>query len=387
MSYSIWLDETKDKKNYDVVIIGAGIAGASAAYWLKKEDSSLKIAVLDRSTIAGGASGRNAGFITCGSVEHFNRLVGKHGREEAYEIWNFSEKNLELLKQEVIKDKSDYFGFAHKGSFSLASTDAEFAELKETAKIMEEMNIAVETIEQSGIESRLGASEFVGGIKYVKDASVNPVLLTQEILKLSGADIFEHTEVSRVEETSGTRTIHTQNGSFETSIVVYATNGYSTLLNKYFSDKIFATRGQILVTEPVEPFMESPCYANFVLDYFRQLPSGHLLIGGFRQLEKETEVGYSNHTTDVIQDALYDFVVKHLPKFKNQKVLHRWGGVMGFSVDGQPMVGSLPEDPQSFFLGGFTAHGIGLAFQTGKSMVDMMYDREIPDFISAKRFS
>ena len=76
--------------------------------------------------------------------------------------------------------------------------------------------------------------------------------------------------------------------------------------------------------------MEGPCYANFVLDYFRQLPTGELIIGGFRQLQKETELGYSDETTDLIQNSLELFLRKHLPKFKDAKITHRWSGVMGF---------------------------------------------------------
>jgi glycine/D-amino acid oxidase-like deaminating enzyme len=123
------------------------------------------------------------------------------------------------------------------------------------------------------------------------------------------------------------------------------------------------------------------------LDYFRQLPSGELLIGGFRQVEKETEVGTSDHITDAIQKALHEFVVTYLPQFTDAKVTHRWSGVMGFAKDGEPMVGSLPNDPQIFFAGGYTAHGIGLSFHTAKRLIDVVYGREVPKWLSARRFT
>ena len=94
MSVSVWNDKNKGKKEYDAVIIGGGIAGVSSAYWLKKKDPSLSIAILEKHKLASGATGRNAGFITCGSVEHFNRLVSSYGKLGAQEIWNFSEENL-----------------------------------------------------------------------------------------------------------------------------------------------------------------------------------------------------------------------------------------------------------------------------------------------------
>lgn len=392
MSISYWLDNSKSKTVVsDVTIIGGGIAGLSAAYWLLKEDPNLSVSIVEKDRIGFGATGRNAGFITCGSVEHFNRLVDKHGKDEASEIWKFSEENLELLKSEIIQDEGEEVLFEQKGSFSLASTESEFAELKTSAELMSQFNIDVETLNESEIKSRLGALQFVGGIKYKGDASVHPIkmlnLISEKTKSLSSQlKIYEGSEVHKIDTKGDKKLVVTDQAVHESDLVVFATNGYSSLLHPFFEDKIFATKGQILVTEPVERFMEGPCYANFVLDYFRQIPTGEMIIGGFRQLEKETEVGFSDHTTKKIQLALEEFLKRHIPQIQGKKITHRWSGVMGFSVDGQPMVGSLASDPQIFFTGGFTAHGLGLAFNSGKKLADAIFGREIPKFLSARRF-
>jgi glycine/D-amino acid oxidase-like deaminating enzyme len=204
--------------------------------------------------------------------------------------------------------------------------------------------------------------------------------------KLTQAKVLEGTEVYKIEQNSGGVRVYTDRVQIDAGVVILGLNGYSSQLNKYFSDKIYPTRGQIMVTEPVEKFMEGPCYANFVLDYFRQLHDGRVIIGGFRQLEKATEVGYSDHITDIIQEALYEFLQKYIPRLKNKAITHRWSGIMGFSADGQPIVGSLPNDPQVYFLGGYTGHGLGLAFHCAKCVVDLVFGRPIPNFISARRF-
>lgn len=388
MSVSYWLDQSQHQslKAYDAIIVGAGIAGASSAYWLKKEDPSLNVLVLDKASVAGGASGRNAGFITCGSVEHFSRLCERWGEDKALEIWRFSEENLSLLNEHIIQGDSS-LEFSQSGTFSLAGTASELQELKNTAQIMMKNRIPVEVLSDKDVQTRLGGERFSGGIKYVQDASVNPVSLVQKILKLSQAEVLEHAEVHNVEsQSTGVVRVLSDKGHFEAPIVILALNGFSATSKGFFKDKIFPTRGQIMVTEPVEKFMEGPCYANFVLDYFRQLGDGRVLIGGFRQLEKNTEVGFSDHVTDVIQDALYSFLQTHLPHLKNKRVSHRWAGVMGFSADGQPLVGSLPDEPNVFFHGGFTGHGLGLAFHTAKCLNDLIFGRSIPNFISARRF-
>ena len=394
MSVSIWQDHKKLlKKNdqfFDVVIVGGGIAGLSTAYWILKENQGLKVALIEKSQIGDGATGRNAGFITCGSVEHFNRLIAKHGNKDALEIWNFSEKNLELLHTEIINGHEEDLEFEKKGSFSLASSKEELVELHTSYEIMQELGIDVELLNQSQVESRLGANDFVGGVKYNKDASIHPLKLLKRILSIlqenKNFSLLENHELFSIAQDSEQKRLHTRGGNLVSSIVVMATNGYSPQLNDYFKDKIFPTRGQIMATAPVPRFMEGPCYANFVLDYFRQLPTGEMIIGGFRQLQKDVEIGYSDEISDIIQNALQDFLKTHIPKIRDVEVTHRWSGLMGFSVDGQPLVGSLPTDNQTFFVGGFTAHGLGLAFHSAKCLADLIFGRPIPAFISAKRF-
>ncbi len=391
MSVSIWNDQfssiKKARVSVDVVIIGGGITGLSTAFWLQKEDPSLSIAIVEKYLMGAGASGRNAGFITCGSVEHFNRLVEQYGEERALEIWKFSEENLSLLKENIINISTETCNFEQGGSFSLASTSEELTELNASAQLMKKLNINVESLNGQEIKQRLGAHNFVGGIKYLDDACVNPVQLLNAIRNQfnSNVELYENNEVFNISTKSDLRIVQTNKESFESPIVILATNGYSTLINKYFSSKIFPTRGQILVTEPLPKFMEGPCYANFVLDYFRQLPAGEVLIGGFRQMQKDTEVGYSDETTDIIQNSLENFISKYIPNTKNKKIKYRWSGIMGFSYDGMPLIGSLPTDHQVFFCGGYTAHGLGLSFNSTKKLVDLIFNRNIPQFLSAKR--
>lgn len=387
MSVSYWLDKkTGSPLQSDVCIVGGGISGLSTAYWLEKQSHDLSITVVEKGQICGGASGRNAGFITCGSVEHFNRMVSKHGLKQALEIWRYSEENLKLLKSEIIGSDENSIEFKHRGAFSLAAQKSEMDELTEVAALMTSHNVSTEVLTTSDVKTRLGAEGFVGGIKYLGDAEVNPYKLVKLIQSKLKSKIIEQAEVFGIENAGSERLVKTSSGDIKASIVVLCLNGYSTTVSSWFSDKIYPTRGQIMMLAPVDSFMEGPCYANFYLDYFRQLNDGSLLIGGYRQLESDTEKGFSDHTTETIQQALHDFVLKHLPRFKDSPVTHRWAGVMGFSVDGEPMVGSLPTDNQTFFCGGFTGHGIGSAFHTGKVVSDLILGNSIPDWISSKRF-
>jgi gamma-glutamylputrescine oxidase len=380
MSVSLW---NKIKKNveYDVVIIGGGISGLSAAYWLSKY-SDLRIAIVEKNTIGSGASGRNAGFITCGSVEHFSRLVSLHGLEESLKIWKFSEDNLSLLKEHIIKDKD--IGFEHCGSFSLATEKTELDELISSANIMKDNNIDVEILNEIDVKSRLGVEKFIGGIKYLNDATVNPIKLLNEIKNNLGknVDIFENNEVYEVNNSL----VKTNQLDIKTSSTIYALNGYTSFIDKFFENKIYPTRGQVVSTEKATPFMEGACYANSFLDYFRQSKEGEFVIGGFRQENEEVTLNHDGINPKVNKE-LENFIKDYIPKLKDVKINHRWSGIMGFSTDGQPMVGSLPSNQEIFYLGGYTGHGLGLAFHCAKVLVDLMMEgTQLPVFLSGRRF-
>jgi glycine/D-amino acid oxidase-like deaminating enzyme len=60
---------------------------------------------------------------------------------------------------------------------------------------------------------------------------------------------------------------------------------------------------------------------------------------------------------------------------------------MGFSADGLPMIGSLPGRPNVYFVGGFTAHGIGMAFKVGQMTARLILEGASPGVLSARRFT
>jgi glycine/D-amino acid oxidase-like deaminating enzyme len=385
MTVSYWQDDGREGalREVDVLIVGGGIAGWSTAYWL--EPSGMSIAVVDQGDLCHGASGKNAGFVTCGSVEHYDRQVKRHGAETAHALWRYAQENLELIRSQIV-DKGHPCDFVQRGTYSLAGTDHELTELAASAALMTARGIRVEMVDARHIHTELGARGFPGGALYHDDGEVHPVKLCRAIASESRATFYPYHEVFGFDlADDGAVLVRTGRCRFRASCLVLATNGYSANLHPWFLDKIYPTRGQILVTEPVAPFLRAPCYANFVLDYFRQLPDGHVLIGGFRQLAKETEVGTADVINQAIDQALLEFLARHFERLEGKRVLYRWSGVMGFSVDGVPLIGSLPGMPNVYFVGGFTAHGIGLGFKAGQLMARLILHGETPAHLSARR--
>ncbi|MEK2645365.1 NAD(P)/FAD-dependent oxidoreductase [Bdellovibrio sp. BCCA] len=392
MSMSYWLQEkvsnspTAKTSKYDVVIVGGGIAGLSTAYWLQKENPKLKIAILEKHRVGFGASGRNAGFVTCGSTEHFIKLKEQFGLSKAVEIWKFSEENRELLLKHIIEDSWDEVDFRHTGSCTVAPSETHWEKYKNIAAIMRESGIDVYEVGPQEMEKDYGVTGFEGGIQYTGDGYIHPIKLLQKMRAKLNVDIFEEHEVLAIDKTLPTPVIRTSKGVFEGDKVVITLNAYLPLVLENFNSIIKPGRGQILLTEPLPAFVKGPCYLTKHLCYFRQLPTGHLLIGGFRNLAIEQENTHEDATTDLIQTALYDFVRSHFKYGPQAKIAHQWSGIMGFSPDGQMMLGALPQNENIHVMAGCSGHGMGLSFNGARTLVSGMFGKTIPAHLNINRF-
>jgi gamma-glutamylputrescine oxidase len=391
MSISRWLDRSpslasdKADRKFDIVIVGGGIAGLSTAYWLQKQNSSLKIAIIERHRVGFGASGRNAGFVTCGSTEHFMTLREEYGLDKGLEIWKFSEENRNLLKREIIGDDEASVDYRQTGSCTVAPSEAHWEKYKVAAAQMREAQLDVVEVGAAEMERDFGVTNFSGGILYKGDGYVDPIKLLEKIRSRLKVDFFEGTEVFSFHSEAGHASVQTDQGKFTANKVILTLNAYLPLLAKKFEGIITPNRGQILVTEPLPAFVKGPCYLTKHLCYFRQLPTGHLLIGGFRNLSIETENTHTDQTTPIIQDALLAFVRERFKHGANAKVAYQWSGIMGFSPDGQMIMGAIPDQENIHVMAGCSGHGMGLSFHAGKVLAESLGGAKIPAHLDLLR--
>lgn len=390
MTQSFWQDfklntQTTKLKNYDYVIIGGGIAGLSSAYWLLQKDPTLKIGIVEKFQIGFGASGRNAGFVTCGSTEHFIKLKDQFGLEKAVEIWKFSEDNRKLLQTHIIQDNADKVDFKITGSCTVAANDERWAYYQKIAKTMREQNIDVYEVNAKDMDRDYGITGFEGGIVYAGDGYIHPIKLLAEILKKINVHIHENSEVREVIKTNNGFVIKTDTEEITAAKVIMTVNAYLPLVNPSFAKHIVPGRGQILLTKPLPQFVRGPCYLTKHLCYFRQLPTGELLIGGFRNLATETEKTHADQTTDIIQTALFDFVRNHFRLGPQAEIAKQWAGIMGYSSDGQMLLGNVENEPDMHYLAGCSGHGMGLCFKAAETLINGIYDIEIPHHLNIKR--
>lgn len=377
---SIWLNKNPPKTlSTDYLIIGGGISGLGMAHWLSKEKG--ECIVLEKNTLASGATGRNAGFLSTGSLGLFNSMVNKYGLEQSLRMRQFYKTNHELLVKEIIQ-KNKKLDYQKSGSLSLLfdKNEENYCGL---VSALNDNGFNFKYLSAQDVDN-LGITGSLGGFLDLDDGQIHSYKLIKHLekilLKTGRTKIFENEETIEIQDNQ----VRTNQYIIKFKKLIYATNAYTPLLLPQIKEYIKPIRGQMLALEPGEKFIPHNIYASKMLCYFRQLPQGELIIGGFRTLNKKDEVGYDNSTSDIIQNAFEGFIKTHMPKLANRKVTHRWGGTMAFTFDENPLVGEIK--PNHFLLGGYQGHGMGKAFACAEALANLILKgTPVPDFIDIKR--
>lgn len=381
MTISVWIDgDKKETRQADVAIIGGGISGAAAAYWLSRR-TGLRTLIVEQGTIASGASGRSGGFVLRGIFAYYNQAVKTHGRDTARYIFQFNQETQSHLKA-FATEHGNSFDLSECGSYLLACSLDELQDLDESTQLMQEDGFDCEYIKQDPIDRN-----YYGAIHNPGDLAVNPAALTRALIKESGAAVLEREQVFDLLPDADGVLVRTQNYEIKAAKVLLCTNAYTPLLERWFIDKLKPVRGQIIVTAPTgKQVVDKVCYANYGFEYFRMLTDGRFLLGGCREQFKNEETGtYADMITQPVQKALQTYLRDRFPDIAGTNIDFRWSGLMAFTPDGLPVIGELPPLPNVFYAVGCNAHGLGYSLSLSKLLTEVALDGAMPGVFGGGR--
>ena len=358
----------------DVVIVGAGIVGAAVAARLVLE--GIETALLDAQEVAGGATGRCAGLVLTGLSSPYSRVVADHGRQLAPEIWALTVEGRQRL---VAAADSLEVPVEPTGSLAVAVNEAEADILGESASLMREDGFDA-SFDRGDPLNR----DFCAALRCSKDVTVDAKVLSQALLSSSDVVVHEGTEVQALElERDGVR-VWAHGRTVFCSAVVLAIDSYAPLLDSFFVDKISPTSGLVLATEPLDDIvLEQPCCANDGYTYCRQLPDHRVLFGGWRRSYTPSLDGEVDST---LEDGLHRFASRHFPEVQVERA-DRWSGLGGFTSDGLPLVGRLPDLPPVYFGVGLGSRGLAWAFVVAERVTELMLHDTDPGLLSVARLA
>jgi gamma-glutamylputrescine oxidase len=180
------------------VVVGGGITGIVVAGLLHIR--GLKTVVLERDSVAGGATGRNAGFLVSGLGEHYARSIEFWGREPAAALTRCHTENHALIADAVAEHQLDC-GYVRTGSLVIAADDSEEELLRRSHPLLVEDGFSSEFVDSTEINRILGARKLGGGLFNPEDGCLDPVRFVRGlavVFQNAGISLFEGTRVRSI---------------------------------------------------------------------------------------------------------------------------------------------------------------------------------------------
>lgn len=372
---SYWEQQTFFR-DIDVIIVGSGIVGLSAAITLKHQSPKLKVVVLERGPLPIGASTRNAGFACFGSM---TELIADLQQRSAAEVWGLVRQRYEGLQflRRLLGDQA--MDYQACGGYELfRPEDADI--YAHCLARMAEFNRALQPItgeKENFVQIKKSPYEFGGvqGLIYSKaEGSIDTGRMMQALLDKAmeaGVRVYNGLTVAAVESNSQGVDVRLDNGwTLRCGQLLAATNGFTQKLLPEL--EILPARNQVLVTKPIPGLTLNGCFHYDQGYYYFRNIHGRILLGGGRNLDAATEQTPDFGPNQGIRRALEQLLQEVILPGQSYEIEQWWTGILGVGARKTPI---LREVPSRIFvsarLGGMgVAIGSGLGRDAARLMME-----------------
>jgi len=359
----------------DVVIIGGGVIGASAAFHLS--EAGVDVALVERAELASGSTSRAAGgvrtqFSDAVNVEIAQRSLAAFrdfGRRPGWEIDLRQVGYLFVLSSEPdLESFTDSVALHNR--FGLDSRIVTAAEVRELCPLIE-------------------GDDILGGAFSPSDGHATPEAVVQGYAvaaRAHGAHIEVGCEVRAINVRRGQITeVVTDRGSVRCSAVICAAGAWSRSCGAMVGVELPVTplRRQILFTEAIERLPpELPMTIDFASSFYFHREGPGLLIG---MSDPDEEPGFGVQTTDDWIPRLMEVVQRRAPRIAEAGIRGGWAGLYEMSPDHNALIGEAAAVSRFLYATGFSGHGFLMGPAVGEILRDMLLRR--PTFVDVRPLS
>ena len=358
----------------DVVIIGAGYTGLSAAYYLRHNQGA-RVIVLEANRPGWGCSGRNGGFVT----PSIGRLkpqdwITRFGTETARSLFNAALSSMATVREVIAEAESDcdmsspgFLHVAHRAN-RLPALESQHQLLRRVFEFETEL-LSADDLKRDWFSGK----EAFGALRDPVSFAVHPLKLALGLLNLarqSGAKIFSASPVISWQRHGEYYTINTPSGSVRAYQVLMATNGYSTEgLFPQIRGRILPVLSSIIVTRPMNPDEKSEAQfktSDLIIDtrivrpYYRRLSNDRIMFGCRGALRESSKYDRS------VESNLLKLLTVKFPALKNITADYFWGGWVNVTYDFMPRIHRLSSEPGVVYAMGYNGSGVATAIQAGR---------------------
>lgn len=336
----------------DACVVGLGGSGLAALKELTRR--GVDAVAIDAGGVAAGAAGRNGGFLLAGLAHFHHDAVERLGRERAVACYHATASCLAEMIEETPS------AVRRTGSLRIAVDGKELADCATQLRAMQHDGLPVE--EWSGPEGE--------GLFFPGDCAFQPVERCRQLAAeclAAGARLMTASVTSL---TDGR--VVCRRGEVRARWIFVCVDGGLAELVPSVGSLVRSARLQMAATESIRArLFPRPVYRRYGFDYYQQLPSGELVVGGGRDIGGATEWTSRLATTEVVQEAI-DRIVRDVSG-SEVRVARRWAGIVGYTESGLPVV--RPLSPGVFAAGGYCGTGNVVGRLAARALVSLALDR------------
>ena len=374
--------------NSDVIVVGGGIVGCSAAMFLA--DAGMDVNLLDRGEISGEASGLNAGSI------------GGYGWGRSPSLQeHLTMGSLDIFKSLQIEKGYD-IEFRQSGSLVAIQSLNQYEYAQERVSYLKSEGMQVEILSPSEAKSyEPNLNGDLNGYMYSSyRGQADPIKSTRafsEVAKKNGAIITTSAPVTDLEQAGQGWIVRSHNRVFNCQALLIATGAWTYEIGNMIglNIPIQPVRGQMWATDSIPPrifhtisSMESSEYwhKNPIVNedsppelthngdsrvtrhlYGRQRANGEVIFGGDREL-----LGFRDDVSFTGIEVNKTHAGEILPFLDQLSVKRTWSGIMPFSPDGLPLIGRIEQYENLFLATGLGSSGFGRGPGSGMLVADLI---------------
>jgi gamma-glutamylputrescine oxidase len=372
-TYSYW-ERTAFIDHADVIIIGSGIVGLSAALHLKRQQPALKVTVLERGFLPSGASTKNAGFACFGSLSEQISFLKRSSEDEVLRLVDYKWRGLQRLRENLGDGNIDYLQY---GGYELfMDNEAEAAE-ESLDHLTYFNNLLKQVIGNADIYAVADAKIAEFGFNKISRMIYNPYegqIHTGKMMRTllnkvyeAGVLVLNDCSVSAINNDAGHICINTSQGDFKTGKVILATNAFAAQL--YPELDVVPGRGQVLVTKPIPGLkIKGTFHFNDGYYYFRNIDN-RVLFGGGRNIDFKKEETWDFGHTEQVKAQLTEYLNEIILPGQNAEIDYWWSGIMGFGEDISPIIKEV--QPNVFCAVRCNGMGVAMGSLVGEEVADL----------------
>lgn len=359
----------------DVLVIGAGIAGLSCAWHLAER--GVACTVVEALTAAGGASGRNGGFLVAGAAPAHQDAVRLFGHEIAVGIYRAT-----LASEQRIYEIADEIGaarhFSRVGHLRVTWEAEELEHARIQYDAMRADDLPAEWVDEADLPAIVRGPDRVG-VFSAPDATMHParwVRAFSRAIEQRGVRIFERSPVPEPLEAqrNGGFAVQAGGGTVHAQRVVVAADGALPQLVPAYAASVRTKRLHMVATAPIaERLVPCAIGMRWGFEYLQQRPDGRIAIGGFSDFDGERAAD-SYTTVEEASPQVHARIERFLRDGLGIEapVTHRWIGLVGYSRDQRPFVGAVPQLDGLFVAGGYNGTGNLNGFTAGRIVSELL---------------